>query len=1744
MLRSYGGYTWTSEDAPPVNPESRRMLGLTALGIVGAAAGYGATRNLANGYRGVDYIAAAARLGGNLSPFQLGNTFRIPEILSPYLSNQYRSQNIQNFGRWDKDFLKSSSTYDYLLSQTGLTPEELQARGINRGMIGGDDVAHAIEWTPTEGINGKLESVLPDGKRHLLSKDIALLATNQESVSPLNNKRGLNRYAAGVMGAADLNSKSGFDEADVFAKAAIYNDGKEVTPRAVSSFIPVASPVGELKSLGDLSRRTNLARGIASFEIGRFGHLVENVAEQFGGEAGLKIARSVLPKSAPASHMFARYGMLTAAAGGLIIGNEQLDWIRRKGAIGNLGASAVVSAGASYAASRLGSSSKTAFMVGAASFFGQNLLPGFNQGLVPGIATMGVNLDIMRGNALNPFGYQRRIMEGFAPGISDWKTGALLSVGAITMAATKLPGMRERLNVKIARAMNHTDLADIVTQNRNVRDLFYEQVGKSLGVAPENTTGFIERKGLIKDYYNTPDSLDRTRSLNALFSDAEESHLLLGRNNPLNAKLVNELKSIHSSSSGFTREARAMFAHAQASFFGADLTSDKALLKEVDALGFRGAGKLGRLGMVGLAAFVAHGVLTGGLTGSMAGSDELRDIYSGKKMIEMRSSRAWEAGGTPFEGGNTKYYRPHAYALMMNRVREKGIWGENEDQISPIGKWFTKNFTYDLEKQNYWSRPYPISNAAFSDVPIIGGILGATIGKLIKPPKIMHAGDWMREGENGQIEFANVFRGSMIEPAYSLGAVGQGRPQTPFSTDVVNSDLTSQFRQLEGMCFVGSTKILTINGEKPISEVQIGEKVLSLNGEYLKVINKLVIPQHSKQLVKVSFKNTGSSFVATENHWVPVMRNGVISDIQISDLCVKDYLIVPLANDAMPLTIDLASSAIGFATDEYIYWRRSSKEYIEALEYIEKNGDPRSGARKRVHALSHIESNIISNAADVVREGKAVKRWKRHLDLRDPEVLWLLGWFVAGGSTEPDNSRITFTLGWTESIFADQLSKILIDIGCILNTEAGLENSSIQIRCSNNGFLHWLREQFGKNCYEKHIPAWVKQLPRELLVHFMSGLCNGDGWNKGFKSSSEQLVRDVFVCLAKLSVCSNMQMSRSDKNSEEIYSQLFITERHIDNYGKILRRELPEILDEKLHRKGCAYLADGRLYVPVKSIEYLDYIEPVYDLTIEGLHYYVAELVAVHNTGWAKNVVTKTLFGSSTWSTDRPRLANSGEMTSWGNEFWESELGGMGFSNEVLRRIFPNKSGEIQSYNPITNDMPSWLPDRLHYGDIIGSTEQGASRLPGAGFAALHPELKGVDPEAYPLLYKYQILADVAPFTPEFFNAQKQLYTQRQAGQFTEREADWIDRIDSNRARVVNQFNPNYTPEGAIELPGSGLTSSLWRGARSAIRAVAAPAEYMVPMGFRPIQKLMGSDRDPIENYEFNRMYGTPLAFWDKPMRDWFRPAAYSAAHLMGYDGKPAWRAEADTTNEYFDKLEFTKYMQLAEQASVNGMSKEASQYRWQASQTRAGINPDASPLNAYWSMSDAERPYFNSFAQTTNPSERQRILEMVPNDEARLYQTMWSRMDSNDPTLYSNKSVVDNDYLATRYNEVRNELAGYPQPPPNWIGYNEDVDLNDVKVRYIEHTGKDIHDFGMWESDVRKSEGQQFLDGSADYLEGSSSFMFSQMRSEVYNMLGSSQRPPQLNYSVNLGDRPYSHITYNDNRDADIIGALQRYLQ
>lgn len=157
-------------------------------------------------------------------------------------------------------------------------------------------------------------------------------------------------------------------------------------------------------------------------------------------------------------------------------------------------------------------------------------------------------------------------------------------------------------------------------------------------------------------------------------------------------------------------------------------------------LAFRGLAKKGAIiGAIAALPFVP------GMIGSRKTAGELRSIYSGETEVPIRSGRWWSLGSTALEGARIKYYRKHWYSLMKSKADIKSVYGSEEEYwdhnplIHPFN--YLKD-PYWLEKKHFEDRPYPITSPAFTNVPLIGPLLAATIGKLVKPVVRMHEKDW------------------------------------------------------------------------------------------------------------------------------------------------------------------------------------------------------------------------------------------------------------------------------------------------------------------------------------------------------------------------------------------------------------------------------------------------------------------------------------------------------------------------------------------------------------------------------------------------------------------------------------------------------------------------------------------------------------------------------------------------------------------------------------------------------------------------------------------------------------------------------------------------------------------------------------------------------------------------------------------------------------------------------------------
>jgi hypothetical protein len=168
------------------------------------------------------------------------------------------------------------------------------------------------------------------------------------------------------------------------------------------------------------------------------------------------------------------------------------------------------------------------------------------------------------------------------------------------------------------------------------------------------------------------------------------------------------------------------------------------------------------------------------------------------------------------------------------------------------------------------------------------------------------------------------------------------------------------------------------------------------------------------------------------------------------------------------------------------------------------------------------------------------------------------------------------------------------------------------------------------------------------------------------------------------------------------------------------------------------------------------------------------------------------LTGSASFF-EEPQYATPSLVTGTEPGWWSLEMGGLALLSEGLRRFIPHKRNQINYVNPLPTTLPSWLPHGDQYfldfgkADIFTKVKEPWARLPGAGFAQLNPEVKGLDSEAYPTFYRFKVLADLAPWSMEYGEHNKLITSEIAANRLTPQQIMEVDQI----RKQVNETKRN-----------------------------------------------------------------------------------------------------------------------------------------------------------------------------------------------------------------------------------------------------------------------------------------------------------------------------------------------------------------
>lgn len=759
--------------------------------------------------------------------------------------------------------------------------------------------------------------------------------------------------------------------------------------------------------------------------------------------------------------------------------------------------------------------------------------------------------------------------------------------------------------------------------------------------------------------------------------------------------------------------------------------------------------------------------------------DQLKAEYAGEEEVPIMEGKYWFLGNTPWQGKKIKGWEPNWYVQSKSRWEATDtLYGSEfrkmiHEPIFPLG--FNIGDIMDpyyLERKHFFSRPAPETGDFGAEIPFgIGPIVAATIGRVIKPKKLMHREFYEGDTVQGDSEVSAVrppsykeSRGMMLGKTFSprstagkaafmgtnvysgtkmygqqiadrvldnfesaLGLLGFA--QNTVRNSLVPSNtvtptletagrIASQSRSYYDMnlgglgllCLPFDGKVLTPNKLVNISDIKVNDMVYDKQYNIQKV-TKLFrrICTENELMYTLTIGASKINVECTENHPIAIYRKlpchnnkirPCIPDtkvhckvctkkdrtinwewIPVKKVNINDYAVMPLpTTDIKSTIIDLTKYSDYNYSNKYIY-TRASNGYIKAIELLENNN---TLTRKQLREF--VNDKDAKEALNSIRKNKNIIRYDKHINITN-DLSWLLGWWMAEGSSNIKNGEIRFTLNINEYDIAIKLGNIYKSI---FNNNYLIykypETHTCVLIYKNKPFALYLKS-FG-NSHTKKMNNLIN-LPKEQLKYFIKGLVTGDGWinhslqKGGYTSASSRLTRDLWLSLYRLGINStinvdyleipkNSKYPNGTKRKPTRRSYLSFTKTGYTNYVNVI---LNNNKDKDIST-GKTFTRNNYLFIKINNIDKINCSgTQVYDIEVDNTHSFIGNYLLLHNS-------------------------------------------------ELPRRFIEKPDWRKYGINPIPNLMPNWLPEQFLTGDPYSSIIKGELRLPGAAYQKVKSDLQ------------------------------------------------------------------------------------------------------------------------------------------------------------------------------------------------------------------------------------------------------------------------------------------------------------------------------------------------------------------------------------------------------------------------------------
>lgn len=406
-------------------------------------------------------------------------------------------------------------------------------------------------------------------------------------------------------------------------------------------------------------------------------------------------------------------------------------------------------------------------------------------------------------------------------------------------------------------------------------------------------------------------------------------------------------------------------------------------------------------------------------------------------------------------------------------------------------------------------------------------------------------------------------------------------------------------------CFVPTTLITMKDGStKKISDVKIGDYVLSAKGNIKKVIDVLTYDCKEELYQITPSTDTSKTITCTNNHefWVmssvPCLKDRYVCSKNCSrEDCKKKELLKKGWKKAEDLT-----------EYDYIFYPRPKLEPQKIY---------------KIDLVDYISDLTYYNITDTgFKRINGQGNWcKRYINI-DNNFMYTLGVIIGDGWTCLTKDKSCLGIAFNSSTDKDKNSMIKIsnyfkELGFNSSIRKHKDKSLNQLYVYSKPLTEMFRCMVGNKTKNKKIPSELMFDNKELMLSLLEGLLASDGsYEKdhlrfSYDSINYSLISQVKELCAYLGIYASITTRPAHGKNQESY-KLRASGPQLSPFIE----RLPLLYNKPSKNKtqtGFIVEEDG-FYFRIKNISTVSYSGKVHDLTVEDDHCYLANNVGVHNS--------------------------------------------------------------------------------------------------------------------------------------------------------------------------------------------------------------------------------------------------------------------------------------------------------------------------------------------------------------------------------------------------------------------------------------------------------------------------------------------------------------------------------------------------